>query len=84
MELFFTARFLRSFAKLESAVQEDVESAVERFKLKENHESLKLHKLHGKLKQYHAFSANYKYRIIIKIEKSKVYCMDVGSHSMYE
>jgi mRNA-degrading endonuclease RelE of RelBE toxin-antitoxin system len=84
MELFYTARFLRSFAKLDSAVQDDVESAIEDFKEKENHERLKLHKLHGKMKLYHAFSANYNYRVIVKIEGKNVYCMDVGDHSVYE
>lgn len=84
MELFYTARFLRSFTKLEQAVQDDVESAIEDFKKKENHERLKLHKLHGKMKLYHAFSANYSYRIIVKFEKKNVYCMDVGDHRVYE
>ncbi len=84
MEVFFTARFLRSYNKLPLAVQDDVQEAVEKFKQKQNHEALKLHKLHGKMKKYHAFSANFSYRIIIKIEKNSVYYMDVGDHSIYE
>ena len=84
MEIFFTARFLRSYNKLPVAVQDDVENAVERFKQKTNHAVLKLHKLHGIMKKYHAFSANFSYRIIIKIETDGVYYMDVGDHSIYE
>jgi mRNA-degrading endonuclease RelE of RelBE toxin-antitoxin system len=84
MEIFFTARFLKSFNKLTADVQDDVERAVEEFKNRDTHQKLKLHKLHGKMKKYHAFSANFKYRIIVKIEKSIVYCMDVGDHSIYE
>lgn len=84
MEVLFTARFLRSYNKLPLAVQDDVVHAVEEFRQKENHGVLKLHKLHGKMKKYHAFSANFSYRIIIKIEKNTAYCMDVGDHSIYE
>lgn len=84
MEIFFTARFLRSFNKLPNAVQDDVEHSVEEYRQKSNHQRLKLHKLHGKFKKYYAFSANFSYRIIIKIEKDSVYCMDVGDHSIYD
>ncbi len=84
MEFLFTARFLRSFSKLPTDVQSDIESAVEEFKHKKHHEKLKLHKLHGKLKKYYAFSANFSYRIIIKKEGDTVYFMDVGDHSIYE
>lgn len=84
MEVFFTARFLRTYKKLPPGVQHDVENAIEAFKSSKNHEQLKLHKLHGKLKQYHAFSANFSYRIILKLSKDKAYCMDVGDHGVYE
>ncbi len=58
--------------------------AVEKFKQKSNNGALKLYKLHGKMKQYHAFSANFSYRVTIKIEKQKVYYMDIGDHGVYE
>ena len=84
MEILYTARFIRSYKKLPQAVQSDVESALEDFKDKKNHEQLKLHKLHGNMKPYHAFSANFSYRIVVKIEKNISYCMDVGDHTVYE
>lgn len=84
MEFLFTARFLRSYSKLPVELQSDIETAVEEFKQKKNHEKLKLHKLHGKQKKYYAFSANFSYRIIIKKESKIVYFMDVGDHSIYE
>ncbi|MDQ5962630.1 MAG: hypothetical protein QG653_437 [Patescibacteria group bacterium] len=84
MELYFTSRFLRSVKKLHKDIQEDVINAVELFRDKKNHEKLKLHKLHGKFKQYHAFSANFSYRVIVKQDKKKWYCMDVGTHEIYE
>lgn len=83
MEYLYTARFLRSFRKLSPAVQDDCHRAIALFKNKKNAEKIKLHKLHGKLKKYRAFSVNFAYRIIIKLDKKKVYFMDVGSHALY-
>ena len=82
MELLYTARFLRSFKKLSTSVQDDCIIAIESFKSGKNKE-IKLHKLHGKMKGYHAFSANFSYRIVVKISGKKVYFMDVGSHVLY-
>jgi mRNA-degrading endonuclease YafQ of YafQ-DinJ toxin-antitoxin module len=84
MELYFTSRFLRSVKKLHKDIQEDVINAVDLFRDKKNHEKLKLHKLHGKSKGYHAFSANFSYRVIVKQNKRDWYCIDVGTHEIYE
>ena len=83
MELIYTARFLKSLKKLPVLVQNDIIIAVEEFKHRYNHKKLALHKLHGRMKTYHAFSANFLYRVVIKIEKNKAYCMDVGTHEVY-
>jgi len=44
--------------------------------------SLKLHKLQGKLKEFHAVSLTYKYRVVIlfKIEDKKIILVDIGTH----
>ncbi len=84
MEVLYTARFLRSYAKLPSEVQSDIEEALTLFKKDPRHVSLRLHKLKGRMGKYHAFSANFSYRIVVKIEKGKTYCMDVGDHGVYE
>ncbi|MEK9182086.1 MAG: hypothetical protein AAB781_00675 [Patescibacteria group bacterium] len=84
MRYLYTARFLRSFKKFEEAVQDDIIQAIKLFEKRENIEALKLHKLHGKFKSWHAFSANFSYRIIIKIEKGATYYMDVGTHDVYK
>lgn len=75
---------MRSFKKLEEAVQDDIIQAVKLFEKKENTEILKLHKLRGKFKSWYAFSANFSYRIIIKIEKGVTYYLDVGTHDVYK
>lgn len=84
MEFLFTSRFLRSLRKISPEIQKDIISATEEFGDKNNHKKLGLHKLHGEMKAYHAFSANFYYRIIIKITKNKVYFMDVGTHDVYK
>jgi len=44
--------------------------------------SLKLHRLQGKLKEFHAISLNYQYRIVLllKIEDNKIILVDIGTH----
>ena len=84
MEIFFTARFLRSLKKLPKLVQDEVIISVEEFKHIKNHQKLNLHKLHGKMKVYYAFSANFSYRVVVKIEKTRAYIMDVGTHEAYK
>ena len=84
MQFLYTAKFLKSLNKLPKNISEDVYLAIDDFKKKENHQRLKLHKLHGSFKKYHAFSANYKYRIIIKIEDGEIFFMDVCDYSLYE
>jgi mRNA-degrading endonuclease YafQ of YafQ-DinJ toxin-antitoxin module len=84
MQYLYTARFLRSLKKCEEAVQDDIVNAVKRFETGKNNKELKLHKLHGKFKSYHAFSANFSYRVIIKMSKQAVYYVDVGTHDIYQ
>lgn len=83
MQYLYTARFLRSLKKCEEDVQEDVIAAVTLFETGENNISLKLHKLHGKFRAYHAFSANFSYRVIIRVTKHAIYYVDVGTHAIY-
>lgn len=83
MQYLYTARFLRSLKKCEQEVQDDIVSAVRLFETGKNNKMLKLHKLHGKFKSYHAFSANFSYRIIIRITKQTIYYVDVGTHTIY-
>ena len=83
MQYFYTARFLRSLKRFDELVQDDVFRAVKLFEKGTNNTILKLHKLHGKFKSYHAFSANFSYRIIVKIGKGSAYYVDVGTHDIY-
>lgn len=46
------------------------------------HPSLRLHKLQGKLGEYHSVSINIKYRVILEIviKDEELLLMDIGSH----
>lgn len=83
MDFLYTARFLRSLKKLLPEIQSDITSSVTEFKNKKNYQKLAFHKLQGKMKKYHVFSANFQYRVIVKIDKNSLYFMDVGTHEVY-
>jgi addiction module RelE/StbE family toxin len=83
MQYLYTARFLRSLKKCEEGIQDDVITAVKLFETGKNNKTLKLHKLHGKFKSYHAFSVNFSYRVIVKMSKQTIYYVDVGTHNLY-
>ena len=64
MKISYKATFVRQYNKLDESLQEEVLEKIELFKNKENHTSLKVHKLHGRLKENFSFSVNYKFRIV--------------------
>jgi len=84
MEYAFAPRFLRSFKRLPKSVQDDALYAIDQFKKDSHTPHLRLHKLSGKLKKYHAFSVNFSYRIIVHIHQTEVWFINVGSHDMYQ
>lgn len=83
MELLYTARFLRSLKKLPEEIQEEVVVALDVYDHDQKHPLLKVHKLSGKWKGYHAIAAGFRYRVILKVSKNETYCMDVGTHDVY-
>lgn len=84
MDFVYTSRFIKALKKLPSLVKEDVYFSIEEFKNKENHQRLRFHKLKGKMHKYHAFSANFYYRIIVRVEDKEIMFIDVCDHSVYE
>ena len=49
------------------------------------HPSLRLHKLKGKLRDYHSISISMQYRVIVHIViiDKKIYFIDIGGHEIY-
>ena len=49
------------------------------------HNSLRLHKLHGKISDFYSVSIDMKYRIIIDfiVENNKIIPLNIGDHALY-
>ncbi len=84
MEIIYAPSFVRRFNKLEPDLQAEVVAKVDLFKDINNHRQLKVHKLKGKLAQYHSFSVNYRIRIVFQyLSHQEVAFLDIGDHEVY-
>ncbi len=70
--------------KLEQGLIEEIFYKIDILKNSNDYTSLKIHKLHGKLKDQFSFSVNYKIRIVFEYEsKKEIVLLAVGDHSIY-
>lgn len=77
--------FVKQFGKLDKDFQDEVIGKIEMFKNKDNHLLLKVHKLHGSLKDKYSFSVNYKIRIIFMwSDKGEALFFAIGDHDIYK
>lgn len=84
LEINYKASFVRLFDELEIALQEEILEKISLFRNKRNHKNLKVHKLHGVLKNCYSFSVNYKIRVVFEyLSKEKVALLAVGDHEIY-
>lgn len=72
MKVVFSKRFVKQLAKTDVALAEEVYQAVEQFRSIKNHQTLKVHKLKGVLKDVYAFSVNYRVRVLFYYPKKDV------------
>lgn len=80
----YTPSFIKQAKSLERATFGTLKKKIELFKDPKNHKLLKVHKLHGKLKNLYAFSVNNEIRVIFEyLSKSEVIMHDVGGHEIY-
>jgi addiction module RelE/StbE family toxin len=86
MEIYFTPRFRREFKKLPALLQDEVNEKIALFQNEPDHPHLRAHKLHGRLKDFYAFSVNYRYRIIFEYGKTRqsIHLLMIGDHALYE
>ena len=85
MEIIYLPSFVRQFNKLEPELQEEVLEKIRLLKKKQNHKQLKIHKLHGRLKDRYSFSVNYKFRIVFtRLSKNEAVLLAVGDHGVYK
>lgn len=81
----FKPSFVREFKKLPAELREEAFLRIELFKDSTNHQSLKVHKLKGRLKDFYSFSVTYSHRIVFMYQnKDTVVFLAIGDHSIYK
>lgn len=85
MLISYKPSFVREFKKLPAELQEEALERIDLFKNVENHEKLKVHKLKGRLKEFHSFSVTYSHRIVFSREsREEVVFIAIGDHAVYK
>ena len=85
MRIIYTSEFSRLFKKLSKTAQIEAWKKEKIFRENPFDSRLKIHKLHGKLKDCFAFSISYSRRIIFEFNNTdSVYFLSIGSHHIYE
>ena len=84
MQIKFYPRFIKQLNKLPLDLQEEALTKIDLFIEDSQHPSLKNHKLHGRLREYHSFSVNYVYRILYKIKDNEAIFAEIGTHDLYK
>ena len=85
LNIIYAPVFVRQYKKLDEDLKKEVKEKIELFKNKNNHGSLNVHKLHGKLKDKNGFYINYKIRIVfVWMNNTDAALLSVGSHDVYK
>lgn len=85
MIISYKPSFVRQFNKLDPKLQEETLEKIDLLKKHKNYPLLKVHKLHGQLRERHSFSVNYKIRIVFTyISKQEVVLLAIGDHTVYD
>jgi mRNA-degrading endonuclease YafQ of YafQ-DinJ toxin-antitoxin module len=85
INIIYAPVFVKKFNKLDKDFQDEVIEKIEMFKNKDNHILLKVHKLHGILKDKYSFSIDYNTRIIFAWnDKKEALFYSIGNHDSYK
>ena len=83
--ILYRPEFIRYYRGLQVDLKKEIREAIELFNEPQNHKQLKVHKLHGKMKDRYSFSVNYRYRIVFRFEgKNIAALLTVGDHDIYQ
>lgn len=84
MRIYYSSKFSREYKKLPKEAKILAEKQEKIFRKDPFDPRLKTHHLTGKLKDFLAFSIDFKYRIIFEFaDKDIVWFYDVGTHDIY-
>lgn len=85
MEIFYSAKFVREYSKLDLKTKLLAESRFEIFTTDQYDPRLKTHRLSGSLAGYYSFSINHKLRIIFEYDKNNdIWFLSIVSHDIYK
>ena len=85
IKIIYAPSFGREFIKLGKHLQEEAFEKIKSFQDPKNHKQLKVHKLHGHLKNRYSFTVNYQYRIVFNfLSKNEAVFLSVGDHDVYK
>ncbi len=85
LSIIYAPAFVKQFKKVEVPLQEEVLEKIKFFQDENNHQSFKMHKLHGEFKTCYSFSVNYKIRIVFEyLSKNEVALLALGDHDLYK
>jgi addiction module RelE/StbE family toxin len=84
MRIIYSKTFMKQFKKIPKGFQEEVNERIKLFKENPENPTFKIHKLHGRLSQFQAFSINYNYRIIFEKTKEFYIFAEIGNHDIYQ
>lgn len=83
-EIVYDPYFVRNYKKIDPNLKEEIKEKIEKLKDKNNHDSLKVHKLKGRLSKFYSFSVNYSHKIVFEfLEKDKIILLKLGDHDIY-
>ena len=84
IQISFKPTFIKQMNKLEQELVDEALCKINLFKNSSDLTSLKIHKLHGRMKDKWSFSVNYKTRIVFKYEsKKEIVLLAIGDHDVY-
>lgn len=85
MDILYKPSFVRDFKKLPTSIQTEAKEKIELLRDPANHQSLRAHKLKGKLKQFYSFSITYKHRVVFAYEGNQAMVLiAIGTHDIYQ
>ncbi len=84
MKIYYHPQFLKSYKLLDKKIKRKAEVKEKIFRDSPFNDSLKTHKLGGKLKNQWSFSVDNKHRIIFEFDGRDVIFIDIGTHAIYK
>lgn len=83
-KIYYKNIFLKKLKKLPVSIQQKAFEKEKIFKKDYFAPQLKTHKLHGRFKNFYAFSVDFEYRIIFDFDKNKnIRFYSIGKHDIY-